>query len=113
MLTKLCKLYFSSIYSLIYCFLFRYTVSGGVDMVKKIISRMLAMCPAAWYIFVGGVKLCVILLLACLVVLSNAELYPDFHCALKLSAALNETAQSVLLISVLFSVLIEDVSTSK
>ena len=81
-------------------------------MPKKIFSRMLSMCPAAWYIFVGGLKLCGILLLGCIVVLSNAELYPDLHCALKLSAALNETAQSVLLISVLASVLIEDIFIS-
>ena len=74
---------------------------------------MLSMCPAAWYIFVGGLKLCVILLIGCIVVLSNAELYPDLHCALRLSAALNETAQSVLLLSVLFSVLIEDISASR
>ena len=81
-------------------------------MPKKIISRMLSMCPAAWYIFSGGIRLCVILLIGSIVVLANAELYPDFHCALKLAAALNETAQSVLLISVLFSVLTEDAATS-
>ncbi len=80
---------------------------------KKILFRMLRMCPAAWYIFINGIKLCAILLIGCVVVLANAELYPDFHCALKLAAALNETAQSVLLLSVFSSVLIEDVSTSR
>ena len=74
---------------------------------------MLAMRPAAWSIFTGGLKLCGILLLGCVVVLANAELYPDLHCALKLSAALNETAQSVLLLSVFSSVLAEDVLTRR
>ena len=82
-------------------------------MPKKIFSRILCMCPAAWSIFTAGLKLCVILLIGCTVVLSNAELYPDLHCALRLSGALNETAQSVLLLSVLFSVLIDDISASR
>ena len=104
---------FSNIYSLLFSAFIYYTVSRGVDMPKKIFSRMLAMCPAAWSVLMRGLKLCVILLLGCVVVLSNAELYPDLHCAVKLAAALNETAQSVLLISVLFSVLTEDVSASR
>ena len=82
-------------------------------MPKKIFSEMLAMSPPAWSVLMRGLKLCVILLFGCVVVLSNAELYPDLHCAVKLSAALNETAQSVLLISVLFSVLTEDILTSR
>lgn len=82
-------------------------------MPKKIIMRMLRMCPAAWYIFRRGIQLCFILLLGCVVVLANGEAFPDLHCAYKLYSAMNETAQSVLLISVLFSVLIEDVSTSR
>lgn len=82
-------------------------------MPKKIISRMLRMCPAAWYIFRRGMQLCVILLFSCVVILANKELFPDYHSAYRLYSAMNETAQSVLLISVLFSVLIEDVSTSR
>ena len=82
-------------------------------MPKKIFSRMLCMCPAAWGVFTLGIKLCLILLFGCVVVLANAELYTDLHCAYALSAALNETAQSVLLISVFFSVLIEDVSVRR
>ena len=70
---------------------------------------MLNMCPLAWYIFRRGIQLCVILLFGCAVVLANKELYPDMHSALMLSSALNETAQSVLLISVFASVLLEDV----
>lgn len=82
-------------------------------MPKKIILRMLRMCPAAWYIFRRGIQLCFILLFGCVVVLANGEAFPDLHCAYKLCSAMNETAQSVLLISVLFSVLIEDVSKSR
>ena len=81
-------------------------------MQKNVFSVMLHMCPVAWYIFMLGIKVCVILLIGCVVVLANAELYPDYHSALLLSSALNETAQAVLLISVLFSVIIEDYSTS-
>lgn len=104
---------FSIIYSLNSMRIQAYNVYGGAVMPKKIFSAMLHMCPAAWYIFMLGIRLCVILLIACVVVLANAELYPDMHSAFLLSSALNETAQSVLLISVIFSVLLEDVSTHR
>lgn len=76
------------------------------------LKRMLKMCPEAWYIFIRGVQLCAVLLLCAFTLLvewdgcmtSRHELY-------RLACALNETAQAVLMLVVLFSVLIEDVST--
>lgn len=70
---------------------------------------MLCMCPDAWYIFLRTVQLCVVLLLFAFVLLvewggSMSEGYTLYMTA----KALNETAQALLLIAVLFSVLIED-----
>lgn len=76
---------------------------------KLILRRMLCMCPDAWYIFLRTVQLCVVLLLFAFVLLvewggSMSEGYTLYMTA----KALNETAQALLLIAVLFSVLIED-----
>lgn len=80
-------------------------------MLMKIVQRMLSMCPSAWYIFRRGIQLCVILLFAALVVLCELGAYPsDTYRLRMLAAGLNETAQAVLLISVLASAIIEDVS---
>lgn len=70
---------------------------------------MLCMCPDAWYIFLRTMQLCVVLLLFAFVLLvewggSMSEGYTLYMTA----KALNETAQALLLIAVLFSVLIED-----
>lgn len=118
MFTILCNIYgfpptAANYYCLICTHIMAYNGIGGDFVPKKIILRMLRMCPAAWYIFRRGMQLCVILLFGCVVILANNELFPDFHSAYKLYSAMNETAQSVLLVSVLFSVLIEDVSASR
>ena len=82
-----------------------------IYMLIRIIQRMLSMCPLAWYIFRRGIQLCVILLFAALVVLVERNGGgADAHQLSMLSAALNETAQAVLLVCVLASVIIEDVS---
>ena len=69
------------------------------------------MCPMAWYIFRRGMQLCVILLFAAFVVqCEKAGGTADPYSLRMLSASLNETAQAVLLISVLASVIIEDLT---
>ena len=79
-------------------------------MITKIVQRMLQMCPMAWYIFKRGMQLCVVLLFAALVVLYERGAAADTYRLTMLASALNETAQAVLLICVLASVIIEDVS---
>ena len=78
---------------------------------KATVRRMLAMCPAAWYILIRTLQLCCVLLLCSIALLhargsSMSEGYTLYRTAL----ALNETAQALLLIAVLLSVCIEDVS---
>ena len=81
-------------------------------MLIKIVQRMLSMCPMAWYIFKRGIQLCVVLLFAALVVLvERSSGMADAYKLTMLSAALNETAQAILLVCVLASVIIEDVFT--
>ncbi|MDO4983732.1 MAG: hypothetical protein Q4E35_09300 [Eubacteriales bacterium] len=79
-------------------------------MLKKIIRRMLCMQPAAWYIFRGGLQLCAVLLLLCFVSLLKwgGDMYNAAY-YYKLAVSFNETAQAVLLIAVLFSVIAEDI----
>ena len=68
---------------------------------------MLGMCPEAWYIFIRTIQLCAVLLLCAFMLLvewngsmnENYELYV-------LANGLNEIAQAILLIGVLFSVLL-------
>lgn len=78
----------------------------------KVIDRMLKMCPEAWYIFIRALQLCVFLLLCAFILLlewngSMVESYKLYMTA----NSLNETAQAILLIAVLGSVLIEDVQS--
>ena len=76
---------------------------------KKIISRMLCMCPEAWYIFIRTLQLTAVLLLCAFALLVNwngsiVEQYSLYMTA----ASLMEIIQALLLIAVIFSVCIED-----
>ena len=76
---------------------------------NEVIRRMLSMCPEAWYIFIRSLQLCVFLLLCAVVLLIGRQGGTDCGHRLYMTAnALNETAQALLLIGVLGSVLIED-----
>lgn len=79
---------------------------------KKVINRMLGMCPEAWYIFRRGLQLCAALLFGAFMLLLewNGSSF-DRHALYFTAMSLNETAQAILLIVVLFSVLIEDASS--
>lgn len=73
------------------------------------VRRMLSMCPEAWYIFIRAMQLCTVLLICALALLTEWNGSMTENYALYMTArTLNETAQAVLLIAVLFSVLIED-----
>ena len=79
-------------------------------IMKKIVRRMLQMCPGAWYIFISAVKLTSFLLVCAFMLLlawdgNMAEGFTKYMTAM----ALYETGQAVLLVGVLFSALIEDV----
>lgn len=76
---------------------------------SAIFRRMLSMCPEAWYIFIRSLQLCVFLLLCAVVLLIQRQSGTGEGYRLYQTAnALNETAQALLLIAVLSSVLIED-----
>ena len=70
------------------------------------------MCPAAWYIFLRGIQLCCMLLLGAIVLLIawNGDLIERFQ-LLQTANTLNESAQAVLLITVIFPVCIEDLKS--
>ncbi len=76
---------------------------------KQIIVRMLSMCPEAWYIFIRTLQLCCFLHFCSYLLLlqwngSMAANYSLYMTAI----SLQETAQAVLLVSVLLSAFIED-----
>lgn len=76
---------------------------------RKTLRRMLAMCPDAWYIFFGSVRLTAFLLLCAFVLLlgwdgSMLRGYRQYMTAM----SLYETGQALLLIGAIFSVCIED-----
>lgn len=79
-------------------------------MLKKIVRRMLCMQSLPWYIFRSGLRLCTLLLILCFISLLiwGGDMYNAMY-YYKLAVSLNETAQSVLLIAVLFSVIAEDI----
>ena len=79
--------------------------------IRKALRGMLGMCPWAWYIFLRCIQLCCFLLLGALVLLIGWDGQTlERGALLNTAAALNETAQAVLLLGVLLSVLIEDQS---
>ena len=76
---------------------------------NKIINRMLGMCPEAWYIFRRALQLTVFLLICAVFLLIQRQNCIKGGYELYVTAnALNETAQALLLIGVLGSVIIED-----
>lgn len=82
--------------------------------IKKILCRMLTMCPEAWYIFMLAVKLTAFILVCAFVLLleyggNKGENYKLYMTAM----SLYETGQALLLIGVLFSVCIEDVQIGR
>ena len=81
--------------------------------IRKTLRRMLRMCPGAWIIFIGSVKLTALVLLCAFVLLlgwsgSMAEGGYELYMT---AVSLYETGQGLLLIGALFSVLIEDVQS--
>ena len=83
-------------------------------IVRKIIRRMLSMCPDAWYIFITSVKLTAFVLICSFALLlgwggNMAEGYRQYMTAM----SLYEIGQALLFIGVIFSVCIEDVQTSR
>jgi len=81
---------------------------------RKTVQRMLDMCPGAWYIFITSVKLTAFVLCCAFVLLlgwggSMMDGYREYMTAM----SLYEIGQALLLVGVLFSVLIEDVQTSR
>ncbi|MGI5976501.1 MAG: hypothetical protein ACOX68_02230 [Candidatus Limivicinus sp.] len=80
--------------------------------ISAIIRRMLSMCPGAWYIFIRTVQLCTFLLFLAFILLLEWDGSMMENYSLYMTAkALNETAQALLLISVLGSVLLEDIQS--
>ncbi len=73
---------------------------------------MLCMKPLPWYIFKRGLQLCTLLLLLSFIALLRwgGDLY-NAHFYYDLALSLNETAQAVLLLTVLISVVAEDMIT--
>ena len=78
---------------------------------KKTVKRMLCMCPAAWDMFILSVKLTAFLLFCAFLLLLrwNGDMQ-NAYASYMTAMALYETGQSVLLIGVLFSACIEDLS---
>ena len=76
---------------------------------KATIQRMLQMCPEAWYITIRSLQLCCVLLFGAFLLLLewNGDMLGKY--ALYMTAqSLNESAQAILLIAMLFSVIVED-----
>lgn len=81
-------------------------------VLKKILRRMLRMCPEAWYIFIRTIQLITFLLFCAFMLMLDCHgqmghSYKLFTTA----AALNEISQALLLIAVILSVCIEDIHT--
>lgn len=81
---------------------------------RKIICRMLEMCPDAWYIFITSVKLTAFVLTCAFILLlgwggSMSEGYRQYMTAM----SLYEIGQALLMIGVIFSVCIEDIQMSR
>lgn len=76
-------------------------------MLKKIINRMVNMCPAAWYIFLRTMQLSTMLLSAAVVLLIDNRSRYIYMCAV----SLYELVPALLLIGLIGSVFIEDMST--
>lgn len=88
-----------------------YNVSEVLPMkFRKTVRRMLSMCPDAWNIFLGSVKLTAFVLLCAFVLLLgwNGRMEGEGYRLYMTAMSLYETGQALLMIGALFSVLIED-----
>lgn len=74
-------------------------------IIKKIIKRMLCMCPDAWYIFIRSLQLTAFVLLCSFVLLLESNGRHELYMT---AMTLYETGQALILIGALFSVFIED-----
>ena len=72
---------------------------------KKILRRMSEMCDEAWYIFIGTLKLSCVMLFCAFILLSDNE---ASYFNSMLASALYETPQGLLMLSLLFSLFIEE-----
>lgn len=71
---------------------------------------MLRMCPDAWYIFMRTLQLSCLLLFLCIVMLISYETTGSRE-LINMAAALYELPQSLLIISMIGSVCIEDIQS--
>ncbi len=71
---------------------------------------MLRMCPDAWYIFMRTLQLSCLLLFLCIVMLIGYETTGSRE-LFNMAAALYELPQSLLIISMIGSVCIEDIQS--
>lgn len=80
---------------------------------RAVLRRMLSMCPEAWYISLRSLQLCCALLLGAVVLLLawNGDMLGRFA-LYRLARSFNEYAQSLLLVSVLAAVCVEDLKAS-
>lgn len=78
--------------------------------IRQIIERMLKMCPAAWYIFIRTLQLSCVLLFSSWVLLTE-YISTGSYSLYKLSMALYELPQALLIISMIGSVCVEDLHT--
>lgn len=74
-------------------------------MIKKILYRILSMCPDAWYIFIRSIQLTAFILLCAFVLLLECRGRHELYMT---AMTLYETGQALILIGALFSVFIED-----
>ena len=74
-------------------------------MFRKAICRMSRMCPEAWYIWMGTLKLSCAMLLCAFMLLSAPQ--SGFENTM-LAAALAETPQGLLLVALIASALLEE-----
>ena len=81
--------------------------------IKAIVRRMLAMCPAAWYIFLRSLQLSCLLLFCAVVLLMHGESVGYEHDLFLTAMSLQESAQSLLLVAVLLSAIVEDAQSGR
>lgn len=78
--------------------------------IKAVISRMLSMCPEAWYIFIRSLQLsCVLLILSAVLLIGYETGLSGGRYLYELAGGLYELPQALLLIGAISSVCIEDV----
>lgn len=78
--------------------------------IKLVVKRMLRMCPDAWYIFMRTLQLSCLLLFLSLVSLVGYK-NTGSHELFNMAAALYELPQSLLIISMIGSICIEELQS--